>query len=341
MSWIEENYEKAALGGAVAILAGVAALSFIGKDDVSAKALSFDRNDDPSVEALAEVSSVLESRSAPAQIREKIVSGREVDLFVGQALYVKEGQSTAVDLYDSENVHQGIANAWWRKYGIDPGYVNSADRDYDKDGFTNREEFVAKTNPADSSAYPNPIAKLEPQGVEVFKMQMRWSIFNADQITLYYQDTKKRRFNERVSVGDAFFARDEEGIKGRFTLVGKVEDQAGPGGRVQDGYEIKDNTPRYKGEDREKFTVWRRGDKPGGFTEVQDLSVEFRLKALDKDNESFIVSEFETFSLPYDQNATERPYRVESIDPRGDQYIITVSYSEEGVKTSKEFIVSK
>ncbi|MGJ8673102.1 Amuc_1099 family pilus-like system protein [Rubritalea sp.] len=341
MSWIQENYEKAALGGAVVVLVGVAALSLIGGDDVNAKALSFDRNDDPSVAALADATSVLEGRSAPAQIREKIVGGREVGLFAGQPLYVKEGQSDAVDLYDSENVHQGIANDWWRKYGIDPGFANSADRDFDKDGFTNREEFEAKTNPADVNAYPNLITKLEPEGVSIFKMQMRWSVFNADQITMYYQDNLKRRFNERVSVGDAFFAHQDDGLQNRFKLLGKVEGQEGPNGRVQDGYEVQDNTPRFKGEPRAKFVIWRRGNQPGGFTEIQDRSVEFRLNALGKEGERFTVSELETFSLPYDSDTKKRPYRVESIDPQGDQYAVTISYSEGGVKTSKDFIVNK
>lgn len=343
MSWIQENYEKAALGGAVVVLAGVAALSFIGGDDVSAKALSFDRSDDPGVEALSGVTGVLEGRSAPAQIREKIVNGREVDLFVGQSLYVKEGQSSAVDLYESGNVHAGISNEWWRKYGIDPGFANSADRDFDKDGFTNREEFEAKTSPADGSIYPNPIAKIEPQQLDIVKMQMRWSTFNANQITLYYQDTLKRRFNERVAVGDAFFARQEEGVQGRFKLLGKVEGQIGPKGRVQDGYEVQDATPRFKGEDRAKFIIWKKGDKPGNFTEIQDRSVEFRLNALGEDGKTFVVSEFENFSLPYDPASKEQPYRIEGIVPQAgqeNQFLVTVSYSEGGVKTSKEFVVN-
>jgi hypothetical protein len=344
MSWIQENYEKAALGGAVAILAGVAAMCFIGGDDVSAKALSFQRNDDASVAALSEATRVLEERSAPAQIREKIVDGREVDLFVGQPLYVKEGQSEAVDLYDAGNVHPGIPNEWWRKFDIDPTFANSADRDFDKDGFTNREEYEAKTNPADKNVYPNPIAKLEPLKVDVFKMQMRWSVFNANEVTLYYQDTGKRRFNERVAIGDDFFKKQVEGIAGRFTLLEKVEGQVGPNGREQEAYAVRDNTPRFKGTPRAKFMLWRRGDKPGGFNEIQDRSVEFRLNALGQEGETFVVSELESFALPYAPKAKQRPYKVESIEPRegqSDQFVVTISCLEDGVKSSKEFVISQ
>lgn len=339
MSWLQENYEKAALGGAVAILAGVAAVSFLGGEDVSSDALKFDRNDDPSIEALTELTGVLEARSASAQFRDTIREGREVDLFVGQPLYVKDGSDKAVDLYDSGNVHQGIPNEFWRKYSIDPSFVNSAERDFDKDGFTNREEFEGKTDPSDKESYPNPLAKLVVQKVDVLKMQMRWSVFNQDAITLTYQDTNKRRFNQRVNIGDKFFKREDD-LNGRFTLLEKVEGQVGPNGRPQDAYSVKDNAARFKGTPREKFMLWRRGDKPGGFVEVQDRSVTFRLNALGQEGESFEVAEFDTFALPYDSAATERPYKVESITPQGGQFVVAVSYSKDGEVSAKEFVVN-
>ena len=56
MSWLKENYEKAALGGAAAILVGVVATSFLGGNgETSDRALSVDVDNDTGEELLTEV----------------------------------------------------------------------------------------------------------------------------------------------------------------------------------------------------------------------------------------------------------------------------------------------
>ncbi|MFC4992792.1 Amuc_1099 family pilus-like system protein [Rubritalea tangerina] len=350
MSWIKENYEKAALGGAAAILVGVVATSvFGGGDKPSDKQLSFDRNDDPGTEKLAEISSVLEAREKTAIIRPKVIDGREVDLFVGQKLYVAEGSTTPLDPYESKNIHEGIANEWWRKHGIDPSFANAPERDFDKDGFTNREEYDAQTNPADATKYPSPLSKVVGNEALVFKMQMRWSSFDADSITLYYRDNNREKFNERVQHGAKFFSADNakiknKGLEQRFVLGAGSQKVQDPNGREQDAYTVTDTDPLYKGTDRETFTLLRKGAFDGGHNEVQDRSVKLTLHALGKEGEPFTVREFEKFSLPYDPKAEVKPYRVARITPViGQKEVYTVELEGEidGKKESKTLTVRR
>lgn len=314
MSWIKENYEKAALGGAAAVLVGVVATSFLGGGDKpTADALKFERNDEPGTEALVKLASVLADREVPAVVRTKPVGNREVDLFVGQPLYLAEGSTVPVNLYESGNAHEGIANEFWIKYGIDPSFTNAPERDFDKDGFTNREEYAAQTNPADVTSYPALVSKLVGTGVDVFKMQMRWSTFDQKSITLYYQDNKRLKFNERVNFNEKFFVRADSAVTQRFVL-GEATKEQDVKGRMQDAYIITDTTPRYAGTDKEKFSLLRRGPKNGGFNEIQDRSVTLTLHALGAESQSFVVGEHDTFSLPYDAKAKIRPYKVSKIE---------------------------
>ena len=48
----------------------------------------------------------------------------------------------------------GMFDIWERQYGFDPFDPNDADGDADGDGFTNRDEFLAKTDPRDALSHP-------------------------------------------------------------------------------------------------------------------------------------------------------------------------------------------
>ncbi len=345
MSWLKENYEKAALGGATAILVGVVATSFLGGNGgPSDKALSVDVDNKSNEELLTEIASVLESRKSPAAIRPKLVDGREVDLFVGQALYMADGSTVPVDINDGPNVHQGIANELWRKYGIDPSFANAPERDQDKDGFTNREEFVAQTNPADEASYPSPLVKLIGGSVDVFKMQMRWNSFDSSSITLTYQDNQRIKFRETVKHGASFFVKEGANFNKRFVLAAAASKKADLAGREQDAYEVEDTTPRFKGTSKQNFTLFRKGPKPQGYNEIQDRSVSLTLHALGQGGSSFVVKEFEKFSLPYDPEAKNKPYQVTKIEPvvgQADVFTIEIVGTHTGKSETKTLTVRK
>ena len=54
----------------------------------------------------------------------------------------------------------GITDDWEQKYGLDKYNAADASEDLDGDGFTNLEEFRAKTEPADAAAHPPYATKL-------------------------------------------------------------------------------------------------------------------------------------------------------------------------------------
>ena len=49
----------------------------------------------------------------------------------------------------------GLPDEWERKFGFNPGDASDADADADGDGFTNLEEFAAKTDPTDRNDHPD------------------------------------------------------------------------------------------------------------------------------------------------------------------------------------------
>ncbi len=51
--------------------------------------------------------------------------------------------------------HDGLPNDWEKKYGLNPADPSDAAKDADKDGFTNLEEFQAKTDPKDPKSHPD------------------------------------------------------------------------------------------------------------------------------------------------------------------------------------------
>ncbi len=86
---------------------------------------------------------------------------RPVDLFTGiAALHQKQRARKPVDLLKDPPVHPPIPNTWWIENRLDPGFADSPNRDPDADGFSNIEEFIAKTDPNNGKSIPALIAKL-------------------------------------------------------------------------------------------------------------------------------------------------------------------------------------
>jgi len=58
----------------------------------------------------------------------------------------------------------GLPNDWETKYGLNPNDASDSDKDSDGDGFTNAEEFAAKTDPTDKNSHPDYLDYLAVQG---------------------------------------------------------------------------------------------------------------------------------------------------------------------------------
>ena len=63
---------------------------------------------------------------------------------------------------DSDN--DGLPNEWEKKFGLNPNDPADADLDNDGDGFTNQEEFAAKTDPKDQKSHPDYLDSLSVAG---------------------------------------------------------------------------------------------------------------------------------------------------------------------------------
>ncbi|MBK1789751.1 Amuc_1099 family pilus-like system protein [Persicirhabdus sediminis] len=313
MSWVEENYEKAALGGALIIALGLGVgIATDDRLDGIMEDASFTRKSETSLEQMNVATEVIKSLSTEHTLNKGDYDGREVDLMVGVPLFVKKGVEEPVDLLKSaEQVHPGMENTWWLDNEIDPGYVNSPDLDADGDGFSNREEYDAQTNPNDPNSYPEPIVKLAAVGVEKFDMAMSWSDFGGGS----YQFQMKTRGADRparkvVKPGEIFFD-DGSLMAGRFKYVERiVRDVEHPRTKVvnkQTFQKVEDLSENKRGR------IYEFGRKPQLIT---DYTVEFRLNALGKSGETFKIQEGERFSLPFRAKAKEKPYLLKSVDPK-------------------------
>ena len=200
MSWISDHYEKAALAGTLLI---AVALGYTGLQSKNAVKTDFDRvpkgegPDDPSIKNGDKVAIAKSSYQMNQKWNKAEPDGRPVDLFTGVPLFVdKANPKKPVDLPKSPDIHPPIPNQWWIENRIDPGYGDSPQRDEDKDGFTNQEEFTAKTNPTDDRSHPNLIQKLVYLGDESVKWLLRPSgspEAQQPEVNFEYNDTKRVR----------------------------------------------------------------------------------------------------------------------------------------------------
>lgn len=226
MSWFSKNYEKAALGGAVAVALG---LAYLGWSKFGAVDAAFDidlkgrGNNNSAVTGAENIPMAIQSMKLDRTWKQALDGDRPVDLFTGIALFVKSSDpEKPVDLLKDASIHPPITNTWWIENRIDPGFADSPGRDPDSDGFSNLEEFQSKTDPNDSKSFPSLIAKLMYLKDESIGWVIRPGYGSGDKFPFTYEDTKGRRNRvpaaEMIAPGGLFFGT--EPMKERFKLLG-------------------------------------------------------------------------------------------------------------------------
>jgi len=166
MNWISKNVEKvivfaaAAILLVVAIMIGLAAMNFNAKTEftevkapLEGTAPKSDKIDPLDVEAL--------DNANTAMMQPANWENREVPLFKAQSYIAKKvGDVEELQKADIGEFHLPVTNAYINKYDLPIDDEQLKYRDYDKDGFTVLEEFLANTNPVDETSYPDLWAKL-------------------------------------------------------------------------------------------------------------------------------------------------------------------------------------
>jgi hypothetical protein len=322
MSWFSNNYEKAALGAGIAAALGLGVFGYLklsGVDDDFAVEFSGSGKNDPAVADAGLVAKASAGLAGPRVWDQADVSGRPVDLFTGIPLFVTKTPGAApVDPWGGEPIHKPIPNQWWLQYKLDPGFGDSPLRDPDGDGFTNLEEFEAKTDPTKASDFPSVIAKLQFIRDESVSFIVRPGFDAGGAYPFTYEDSQKRTNKTKpgaeIPQGGLFFV---DGImKERFKYLGfeertvknerlnydetfrfvRIEDQqANKKGRI---YEVKQN-----------FSIERERN---AFTQYDRTAV-LVLDALGQQGQEFKIEENTSFSLPPD--GPKKDYLLKSVTP--------------------------
>jgi hypothetical protein len=338
MSWISENYEKAALGTAVLAAAG---LAYAGWNKLGSVDLEFgstprgpqSEQKDPSVKSAGMVAQTKSSLQLKREWAKGEDKGRSVDLFTGVALFVnKKDENNPVDLIEGQDVHPGIPNSWWLEHRIDPGFADSPLRDEDEDGFSNQDEFTAKTDPSDAKEYPLLITKLTYSGDESLQWVLR-PVFEAGggSFTFEYADGKagnKVGAANPVPPGGIFF--EKGAAAGRFKLLGS-EKRKVMNETIQDEEDvtfvrIEDQKPNKKGNVYE-IPAFRKADarKHVRF----DRTAVLTLEALGLAGQEFKIEENTSFALPPGDG--KKRYKLTEVSP--ERIVIEFTGEDDKVQT--------
>ncbi len=330
MSWLSTNYEKAALGAAAAVALGLAYLGwskFSSTEEDFSSVLKGSGSNASAVKDADLIPKAINSITLDRDWKQAVAGERPVDFFTGIPLFVAKAEPDKVlDPITGPMIHDPIPNTWWIENRIDPGFADSPLRDPDKDGFNNRDEFKAGTNPNDAKSIPSLIAKLK----YIKDESLGWVVIprqpDGKNVPFRYQDTKGQVNNtgmiELVKPGDIFFAKAP--VAGRFKYIGltvKKEPIKGAEGETKDVEyaQIEDQRPNKKG------TIY---EFPAPLSDLRlrdyqkfDRTAVFSLEAVGEEGKEFKIEENTAFALP--ENAEKKDYFLKSVTPQS----ITVEYT--------------
>jgi hypothetical protein len=330
MSWFSKNYEKAAVGGAIVVALGLAYLGWSKLGGVDADfgiGLKGGGNNKTAVVGAEKIPMAMQSLKLDRTWKQALDGDRPVDLFTGIALFVKSSEpEKPVDLLKDAPVHPPIPNIWWIENRLDPGFADSPARDPDGDGFSNLEEFEAKTDPNASKSFPSLIAKLMYVKDDSLAWVIRPGFGSEGKFPFTYEDSKGRKNRvkpaEMIGPGGLFF--DAEPMKGRFKLLGhevrRVLNQSINVEQEVTIVRIEDQRPNKKGVVYE-FPSPLAEDRRNDHLKF-DRTALLSLEALGLAGKEIKVEENTAFALPPD--APNKDYHLKTVTPDS----ISVEYTD-------------
>lgn len=322
MSWLSENYEKAALGVAAVAAIAVGYSIFSGGENVPEPNAAIPNNtvEIEQKQVLTEAEAKLATKYG---FTPKGSNGNEVQSFVSFPLYSIKGKKEITPLNDEYEIHPGMALKWWKQYSLeDYKLEDGPELDADKDGFTNREEFDGKTDPTDAKSHPNLMAKLKSTGAKADNYEMNWTKLDAEKGNFTFR-ARGGRFYRTLKAGGKFpenFRRNPS-FNGRFELLEKGQDPD-IGGERGEYYLLKDN-----GKDQNnQFKLYYSQKR-----ESKDWTGSFSLDIPGMET-PFSIPEGGSFSLPYDPEAAKKPYKFKSKKDNK----VEIEYEADGEKSTIE-----
>jgi len=330
MSWFSNNYEKATLGGAVVLALGLSYFGwakFSGLADDFGAGLKGAGNNNSAVAHADLIPKALQSMKLDRQWQQAMDGERPVDLFTGIALFVASSSpDKPLDLYKDAPVHPPIPNSWWFKNRLYPGFADSPNRDPDGDGFTNKEEYLAKTDPNDSKSFPAIISKLMFVRDEKLVWVLRPGYGDGGKFPFIYEDslrqTNKASAGEMIEPNSLFFLKGP--MTNRFKLLGsEIRKELSSKTHVEMEVtivRIEDQRPNKKGTIYE-FPSPLSEDRKADHLQYDRTAV-LSLEALGLSGNEFKVEENTTFALP--PSAPQKTYLLKKVSAAA----ITVEYTD-------------
>jgi hypothetical protein len=341
MSWLSNNYEKVALGAAVTLALGFAYLGWSKLKSVEenfATSLKGRGNNKTAIEGADLIPKARQSMALDRTWSQAVDGERPVDMFIGIPLFISANSpGKAIDLRKDSPLHPPIPNSWWLENRLDPGFSNSPSQDPDADGFSNADEFSAKTDPNNKASTPPLIAKLMFLKDENLAWVLRPGYGSEGKFPFTYEDSKAGRNKiaaaEMIAPGSLFFAKPP--MQDRFKLLG-FETRKELNKKINVEMEvtivrIEDQRPNKKGKIYELPSPLPE-DRKSDYVQYDRTAV-LSLEALGMEGVEFKVEENTPFALPPEN--PNKDYILKQIAPSS----ITVEYpAADGSRKSIEII---
>ena len=328
-SSLSQSYEKIFLVIAIIAAVGLGTVVFLQAKKLDAKytTQSLPKQEAPKLPGEKVINDAVKSlgqeKDWPAAKLEK--DSREVDMFTGIAWFLRKGEDLPVDLLapGEQPVHGDIPNRWWIDNALDPGYADSADRDPDKDGFSNAEEFAAQTDPNNFKEHPPLGSKLRLADLETVSFLLTFSSEIGDnKYQFKYEDTKRgANKSDYIGRGDSFFTT-APGLQ-RFRVKDVFEEEV-TNERTNTTSKVKFATVEDLAENKAgRIYKLKRGMRSYEKQQYiqRDYTAVLELAAIGQGGVQFRVPENSRFSLPFDENATEKPFHFKEVR-NGDTVVI-------------------
>lgn len=204
MDWIKQKYDRLLLG-----VFGTGAVATAVLKIMSSPAIADMATTKPKEVKLDAVTTVADEAAKLLGERVEIKEPR-IDEFKSAKLFsaspqIKTADGTIHEVRSSASLRAPIPNSWIDDNGLDITRADIATIDTDGDGFTNTEEYEAKTNPRSSSSAPDMASKLYVKDFKVTECSLKLNTFDEKTGEIGIRQDKPVRANAfDAKVGDDF-----------------------------------------------------------------------------------------------------------------------------------------